>query len=135
MVVHVVPALMDFHTPPDADPTTTCAKSDSSASMEEMRPIRLALPTFRHLRSRTIGSPAATFDCAVSVAATSAATPALSKQTRPRTRALITNLRGKRALSSYRSAQDLTGQMGRSATGPSFDANPMALLGGQPSPV
>src|SRR5688572_18234705 len=95
MVVHVVPAFVDFHTPPEADPTTTCAKFDSSASTADIRPIRLAFPTFRHLRSRIIGSLAARFDCAVSVAATSAATPAHRTPTRPRTRVLITNLRGK----------------------------------------
>jgi len=51
MGVQAAPALVDLNTPPDADPTMTCAKSFSSASIDEMRPTRLALPTLRHRRS------------------------------------------------------------------------------------
>jgi hypothetical protein len=54
--VQLVPALVDLNTPPDALPTTTCEKSFSSASIAEMRPIRLALPMLRHFNEATIGS-------------------------------------------------------------------------------
>src|SRR5512136_16919 len=47
----VVPALTDFHTPPDAPAQRTWVKSLSRASKAEMRPTILAGPTFRHLRS------------------------------------------------------------------------------------
>ncbi len=49
----VVPALTDLYTPPEAVATRTLLKSASSASMSEMRPLMLAGPMLRHLRSRT----------------------------------------------------------------------------------
>jgi len=46
-----LPALTVFQTPPDPVPTTATAKLSSSASTDEMRPLRLALPMLRHFRS------------------------------------------------------------------------------------
>ena len=57
MGVNVVPAFVDLNTPPEALPTMTCEKSLSSASIAEIRPTRLALPTLRHLSDATSGSP------------------------------------------------------------------------------
>jgi hypothetical protein len=51
MGAKVMPPLVLFQTPPDAVPTTTWVQSLSSASIDEMRPIWLALPMFRQRRS------------------------------------------------------------------------------------
>src|SRR5262245_25470510 len=85
--VHVVPAFTDLNTPPDADPTMTWAKSDSSASTAEIRPIRLALPTLRHLRSRISGSDIVVPDWAASVAPATARADSAVRRSRRTNRA------------------------------------------------
>jgi hypothetical protein len=47
----VVPAFVDLKTPPEAAPTMTVEKSDSTASISLMRPAMLAGPMLRHWKS------------------------------------------------------------------------------------
>jgi hypothetical protein len=60
----VVPALVDFHTPPDAAATNTVAKLLSTASISVTRPDMFAGPMLRHCRSANRASSPVPAACA-----------------------------------------------------------------------